>query len=426
MLKTPLRRLSAVSNVLNKSESNIKSVFKSHYLNDNVKHFDKNFPKQQKRKPWDDGEQTKDEFYMRKYGSISEKERDFLDHKVERQRRARKERKDADRQYRRDEKEKHFTRFGGNRDFRQAFKNPLSEYVYGTFPVMAALMANKRGLFNKIITHNPKESTGEIFKLAKKFGLRIDRKDSKGDLNVLSENGVHNGIVLETKPLELPIISTLGECDPELGTYKVSIVNDLYSTEVQKQEVVARKFPDETSSKYPLGIYLDGITDPQNIGAIIRSAYYLGADFIVVPEYDTARLGPVTNKASAGALDLTNIYQTTDSLGFVESVKSNGWNVITTSAKPNNDELHDLKLKHEKVETHLKNHFIEVDELSSIMSQSPILLIMGSESAGVRTNLKLKSDYLVGLNKGRRVGVDIVDSLNVSVACGLLINKCFE
>ena len=74
----------------------------------------------------------------------------------------------------------------------------------------------------------------------------------------------------------------------------------------------------------------------------------------------------------------------------------------------------------------MKNKFIEVDELSSMMAQSPILLIMGSEGAGVRTNLKLKSDYLVGLDKGRRLGVDIVDSLNVSVACGLLISKCFE
>ncbi|CAG86415.2 DEHA2C14982p [Debaryomyces hansenii CBS767] len=426
MLKTPIRRFSVISNVLNKNESNIKPVFKSHYSNEGAKHFDKNFPKQVKRKPWDDGEQTKDEFYMKKYGSISEKEREFLNQKVDRQRRARKERKDADRQYRKHEKEERFSRFGGNRDFRQAFKNPLSEYVYGTFPVMAALMANKRGSFNKLITHNPKESSGEIFKLAKRYGLRIDRKDSKNDLNVLSDNGVHNGIVLETKPLELPIISTLGECDPELGTYKVSIVNDLYNTEVQKSEPVVRNFSDESSSKYPLGIYLDGITDPQNIGAIVRSAYYLGADFIVVPDHETARLGPVANKASAGSLDLTSIYQTVDSLRFVESVKNNGWNVITTSAKPNHDELHDLKSKHEKVEEHLKNKFIEVDELSSMMAQSPILLIMGSEGAGVRTNLKLKSDYLVGLDKGRRLGVDIVDSLNVSVACGLLISKCFE
>ena len=77
MLKTPVRRFSVISNVLNKNESNIKPVFKSHYLNEGAKHFDKNFPKQQKRKPWDDGEQTKDEFYMKKYGSISEKEREL-------------------------------------------------------------------------------------------------------------------------------------------------------------------------------------------------------------------------------------------------------------------------------------------------------------------------------------------------------------
>lgn len=413
-------------NALQKNDSSIKPVFKSHYLNEGVKQFDKNFPKQQKRKAWEDRKETKDEFFMRKYGSMSDKEKESMNQKVERQRRARKERKDADRQHRRDEKEQHFSRFGGNRSFGQAFKNPLSEYVYGTFPVMAALKANKRSLFNKIITHNPREATGEIFRLAKQFGLRIDRKDSKGELNVLSDNGVHNGIILETKPLELPIISTLGDCDPETGKYQVSIVNELYNTEVQQVENVVRNFREESTTKFPLGLYLDGITDPQNIGAIIRSAYYLGADFIVVPEHDTARLGPVANKASAGALDLTNIYQTVDSLKFIERVKKSGWNVIATSAKPNSDELYDLKLKHEKVETHLKNKFIEADDLPGLMSQSPILLVMGSEGEGVRTNLKIKSDYLVGLSKGRRADADIVDSLNVSVACGLLISKCFD
>lgn len=423
MLHLPVRRFSVIASSLNKQSSPIKPVFKSHYSNDNAKQFDKNFPKQQKRKPWE-GQEEKDAFYVRKYGSISERERENLNNKVEKQRRFRKERQDADKYERRYEKEERFNRFGGNRDFRQAFKNPLSEYVYGTFPVMSALMANKRGLFNKIITHNPKDSMDEIFRLASKYGLKIDRKDNKGELNVLADNGVHNGIVLETKPLELLIISGLGDCDPDAGTYQISILNDVYNMEVQKTEMVARV--KDNGPKYPLGIYLDGITDPQNIGAIVRSAFYLGADFIVVPEHESARLGPVANKASAGALDLMNIYQTTDSLKFVESVKSSGWNVITTSSKPNEHELNDLKLKHEKVEHHLKNKFIDTSDLPSLMSESPILLIMGSEGAGVRTNLKLKSDYLVGLEKGRREGAEIVDSLNVSVACGLLVNKCFE
>lgn len=419
MIKITSRAFSTSKNHLTKSS--IKSVYKPHYLNEGTKSFDKNLPYTKTPvKQWEKQNISKDEFFMRKYGSISDEERKRLNEKVDRQRRLRKTRVDASRN---DNRENYRLR-NDRVSFSQAFKNPLSEYIYGTHSVRAALTANKRELYNKLFIHNNKDE--QIIKLAKKYGLKVVKKDSKGELNMISDNGVHNGVILETKPLILPIIEDLGECDVESGEYNVTIFNELYNTEVDVKKTVVRKFSDPSQKKFPLGIYLDGITDPQNIGAIIRSAYFLGADFIVVPEHASAKLGPVASKSSAGSIDLMTIYQTDDSFKFIESIKKNGWNVISTSSKPNEEEMLDLKNRHLKVEYHLLKKFIELSDLAGILAESPILLVMGSEGEGVRTNLKIKSDFLVGLDKARVEQDDIVDSLNVSVASALIINKCIE
>lgn len=64
---------------------------------------------------------------------------------------------------------------------------------------------------------------------------------------------------------------------------------------------------------------------------------------------------------------------------------------------------------------------MEFGELSNILSRGPVLLVMGSEGDGVRTHIKLRSDYLVGIDGTPN---PYVDSLNVSVAVGILLAKC--
>lgn len=368
-------------------------------------------------KPWEQQNISKDEFFGRKYGSISPEQRRKLDDKVARQRRARSERKEAEYQRnngllsRQESEIQHFRPSGVGR-------NPVYEYVFGTHPVLAALTGNKRDSLNKIYVFNPKEGTKPIMAAAKKLGVPVVQKESKREMNVLSDNGVHNGVVLETKPLEIPFIHDLGSYDTESNDFQLTLVDSTLDMKTDIKQQSQRK-------SYPLGIYLDGITDPQNLGAIARTAFYMGVDFIVVPEHDTARLGPVAAKAAAGSLDLMEIYQSSDNLGFIDRIRKNGWNVITTSSYTSEMFINDQKLKHRKVQEQLTSKFIETDDLSLIAASSPVLLVMGSEGAGVRTHLQLRSDYLVGLNKGRE-DEGIVDSLNVSVACALMIAKCNE
>ncbi|CUM66418.1 uncharacterized protein PRCAT00004082001 [Priceomyces carsonii] len=412
MLRTCHRRFSTGLTLL--ESSSVKPLFKPHYLNKGARSFDRNLPFQKLDvKPWEKQNISKDEFFMRKYGSISNEERERLNQKVERQRRAREQRKQNENSFNRERTHRN--------SFREAFTNPLNEYLFGTHSVLAALMANKRHLFSKLFVHNNKEK--DIIKWAKKYSLKIVEKDSKGDLNILAKNGTHNGVVLETKPLQLPTVSSLGVSDPSSGDYEVNFYNDLTNTSVGRLKTVARHL--DNSPKFPIGLYLDGITDPQNMGAIVRSAYFLGADFIVVPDHDTARLGPVASKASAGALELMDIYQVEDSFDFISQSKKNGWSIISTSSRPNLEELSRLRTKNKKVEQDLNTKFIETSELSSILQLTPTLLIMGNEGEGVRTHLKIKSDFLVGLDNGRANDSNqIVDSLNVSVAAAMILGQC--
>lgn len=379
------------------------------------KHFYKAGLKEpEKVKIWDELNISKHEFFIRKYGNMTPEERKKLDDKVARQKRLREERR------------KHELGEDYNKPKPRLVLNRLSEYVYGTHPVISALESGKRDAYSTLYIFNPKERADHIRGLAEKFGVKIIEKNSKAEMNLLSSNGVHNGVVLETKRLQLKLISLLGsDFDGEKGTYSLSTHRDFPRVKGNEEQSVINSVVREVpngQSKFPLGVYVDGVTDPVNLGSIVRSAFYLGVDFLVVPESDSARLGPVAAKASAGALDLMPIYKADLPLDFLDKSRKNGWSIVTASAKMTEQQIEELPEKHKK---HLTAKMVEASELSLILNLTPTLLIFGSEGSGVRTSVQVRSDFLIGLNKGRQ-GDELVDSLNVGVAAGVLISKCLE
>ncbi|KAG7665894.1 uncharacterized protein J8A68_000517 [[Candida] subhashii] len=389
-----------------------------------VKTFERNFPiDQDDQKPWDKRNMSKDDFFRRKYANISDEYREKLNEKVARQRRMREMRSHQEyeerqeiRERAREERRRHQKPYSR---YATAF-NPLFEYVFGTHAVKSVLQANKR-VCNALYVYNCKDS--ELIKLAKeKHGIRVIEAEDKNELNVLSKNGVHNGVVLETKGLDLPVISSVGES--ENGEYKLNIHSDEDNSIIEVIKPVTRPVvEDPTKTLHPLALFLDEIQDPQNMGNIVRTAYFLGVDFIVVPNHSSAKLGGVANKASAGALDMMDIYQTSNTLKFVTDVRAKGWHVISTSGTPDSIEDKNLQRKNNTTYQELKGKFIELSDLRMILNKTPVMLVIGSEGEGVRTNIKLRSDYLVGIPKGRE-GDAIVDSLNVVVATGIAIANC--
>jgi 23S rRNA (guanosine2251-2'-O)-methyltransferase len=148
--------------------------------------------------------------------------------------------------------------------------------------------------------------------------------------------------------------------------------------------------------KNPLILILDEITDPHNLGAIIRSAVCLGADGIVIPRHNSAEVNHTVIKTSSGAVKYIPIARETNLINSIKYLKQNGYWIVGT----------DLKCEKTLFEMDLK---------------MPIGLIIGSEGFGIRNNLKNASDFLIRIPMSGKL-----DSLNASVSAGIMLYEIFR
>ena len=140
----------------------------------------------------------------------------------------------------------------------------------------------------------------------------------------------------------------------------------------------------------PFLILLDGITDPHNLGAIVRSAECAGAHGVVIPERRAAGLTPAAAKAAAGALSFMPIARVKNLNRAIEELKQNGVWVIGTAMDGE-------------------------DALEADLS-GPVALVIGSEGEGISKLTLEKCDRTISLPmKGS------IESLNASVAAGILM-----
>lgn len=140
----------------------------------------------------------------------------------------------------------------------------------------------------------------------------------------------------------------------------------------------------------PLLLLLDGIQDPGNLGAILRSAYVMGASGVILPQDRTAPLGPVALKTSAGTAQHVPIAKVVNLKHALEPLVDAGF--WTGASVMNGESLPDCDLRR------------------------PVALIIGSEERGVRPSLARRCDIQITIPM--RPGAD---SLNASVAAGIMI-----
>ena len=162
-----------------------------------------------------------------------------------------------------------------------------------------------------------------------------------------------------------------------------------------------------TAPRQPFVLMLDGILDPGNLGGIIRSAWFLGVDAVVLSTHN-APLGPVALKASSGAAESMPLLSVHSTGAFLETSKKNGWEVYAAVAPPSPDRPSRLE----------QDHFY-LSRLSKALLRSPCVLMLGGEGTGLKFDLVKKADFGISI-EGQRGGQGDVDSLNVSVAAGLL------
>ena len=142
-------------------------------------------------------------------------------------------------------------------------------------------------------------------------------------------------------------------------------------------------------SSCPFIMVLDGVQDPHNLGAILRSSHMMGVDIVIAPKHGACGLNETVHQVSCGASVLTPYIQLTNLARVLQDMAKKGVWITALDAKAD-------------------------VPLSDIDFKGPVALVMGSEGSGAR-RLSLKHcDFYAHIPM-----VGCLDSLNVSVAAGM-------
>ena len=275
--------------------------------------------------------------------------------------------------------------FRDNRDNRAESRGkPYGEYdgdhIYGVSPVKAALTADRRKIEELLVQEGmkvdaKKDSKGasEILALAKQKGVPI-REFPKHDLNMLSDNRPHQGFILRASALRFKRLESAQALSPH--------PLDASNGDSNRNKVV---------------LALDEVWDPQNFGALLRTAHFLpGVAEVIVCAKNSAPLSETVSKASSGAMESMEVYSVDNMMKFLDNSIGAGWQVVGTS------------LGEESV------------LMADIPKDRPTILVLGNEGHGIRTNVLRKCSHLVRIDGGQADGA--VDSLNVSVTGGIMLH----
>jgi 23S rRNA (guanosine2251-2'-O)-methyltransferase len=230
--------------------------------------------------------------------------------------------------------------------------------IYGINPVLEALRAGRVTALRVALRAASAEQgrVADLVKLAESKGVPI-RHARTDELDRFSNRGPHQGVVADvTDPL----------------TFSV-------------QDLVA------AATRAALIVVLDGIEDPHNVGAIVRTADAAGVDGVVRQTRHAARLDGAAAKASAGAVSHVRIAEVVNIARALEQLKAAGvWTVGLSADAPKRYDEIDLTL--------------------------PTAIVVGAEGTGLRRLVRERCDWLAAIPMTGHV-----QSLNVSVAAGIVL-----
>lgn len=302
------------------------------------------------------------------------------------------------------------------------YTTPASEFLYGTSVVEAALTSTRiprRQLYKLYIYtgENRERSSSDrdvdLEALARSNGVKVSRVSGDGLrlMDKMSGGRPHNGYILEASPLPRLPITSLGSVVDEDGRRGFNVTVDVQSREDAAVNGTADfiNLPRARSGRKPMVLLLDSIQDPGNLGGIIRTASFLGASAVAISTRNSASFTPVVLKASAGASENITLFSISKPEAFVQESREAGWKIYAAVAPSAGKDAQ------------RSGKSISTDELDDPLVHDPCVLMLGGEGDGLRMNLRRKADvkiYIPG-----RAQKSMVDSLNVSVAAGILTNS---
>jgi 23S rRNA (guanosine2251-2'-O)-methyltransferase len=237
----------------------------------------------------------------------------------------------------------------------------LTNQIYGLSPVLEALRARRRPIYKILIAAGANPSRlNELTVEARRAGVAIEKRDRRA-LDELARNANHQGVVALVAPSA-----------PASAYVAAETILDSMGT-------------------LPLVVLLDGIEDPHNLGAILRTCEGAGVDGVFIPEHRAAGLNETVSKTSAGAVEHVRVARVTNLAPLIGELKERGLWVVGVEGG---------------TETIYSNFDFKV----------PLALILGSEGKGIRRLLREKCDAIVSIPMRGRL-----NSLNVSVAAGVVL-----
>lgn len=233
-----------------------------------------------------------------------------------------------------------------------------TEFIYG-YQTLIEILRHHPGIVKKIVIQENRndDRVRNIQELAEKAKLSITWS-SKRELDHLIGTVTHQGMV--------------AECT------KIPVFNESFLSEFLEQE-----------PKTVLFLILDGVQDPHNLGACIRTANAMGVDAVIVPKDRAVGLTDTVHKTACGATAVTPFVQVTNLVRTMQDLQQQGVWLVGMDAQAQ-------------------------ENIGESNYGSRVGLVMGSEGEGLRRLTKEHCDYLVKIPMR-----GTVDSLNVSVATAI-------
>ena len=233
------------------------------------------------------------------------------------------------------------------------------ELVYGINPVLEALRGDRRAFELFVAGPGSDKRFEKLLKLAAEKGVPV-RQREKSDIARLCGTDFHQGVALRVEPFPYADLADI------LERWRRSGENGLL-------------------------LVLDGVQDPHNLGALIRTAACAGAHGVIIPKDRAAGMTAVVEKASAGAVETIPVVRVANIAQTLEDLKREGFWIYGALG--------------EAPESVYRQDFT-----------GNVALVIGGEGEGIRLLVRKKCDVLVAIPlKGG------VNSLNASVAGGVLL-----
>ena len=238
-----------------------------------------------------------------------------------------------------------------------------TELVVGRNPVVECLNAKvPASMLFVVAGTGSDERLTQAVQMANSRGIPITELP-RHEMDVKTGNGMHQGIGLQIPP------------------FKYAEVEDLLADEQQRNET-------------GMFVILDNITDPRNLGAVIRSAAAFGGHGVIIPERRSASVTAVAWRTSAGTAAQLPVARATNLTRTVKEFQKNGYQVVGLEAGG--------------------EHTLDTYDGGT----DPVVIVVGSEGKGISRLVRENCDVLMSIPT-----VGWVESLNASVAAGAVLSE---